>query len=77
MESSKTDCSRLIYKLGDIQYFDFNRSGPLSSVYLKLVNGDIRINVSKLRLQELQDEIDKLKIRKQRNSHTKQIKKMS
>ena len=77
MESSKTDCSRLIYKSGDIQYFDFNRFGPLSSVYLKLVNGDIRINVSKLRLQELQDEIDKLKIRKQRNSHTKQIKKMS
>ena len=77
MESSKTDCSRLIYKSGDIQYFDFNRFGPLSSVYLQLVNGDIRINVSKLRLQELQDEIDKLKIRKQRNSHTKQIKKMS
>ena len=77
MESSKTDCSRLIYKSGDIQYFDFNRFGPLSSVYLKLVNGDIRINVSKLRLQELQDGIDKLKIRKQRNSHTKQIKKMS
>ena len=77
MESSKTDCSRLIYKSGDIQYFDFHRFGPLSSVYLKLVNGDIRINVSKLRLQELQDGIDKLKIRKQRNSHTKQIKKMS
>ena len=77
MESSKTDCSRLIYKSGDIQYFDFNRFGPLSSVYLKLLNGDIRINVSKLRLQELQDGIDKLKIRKQRNSHTKQIKKMS
>ena len=60
MESSKTDYSKLIYKSSDNQYFDFNRFGPLSSVYLKLVNGSIGINVLKLRLQEFQDEIDKL-----------------
>ena len=60
MESSKTDYSKLIYKSSDNQYFDFNRFGPLSSVYLKLVNGNIGINVLKLRLQEFQDEIDKL-----------------
>ena len=60
MESSKTDYSKLIYKSSDNQYFDFNRFGPLSSVYLKLVNGSIGINILKLRLQEFQDEIDKL-----------------
>ena len=60
MESSKTDYSKLIHKSSDNQYFDFNRFGPLSSVYLKLVNGNIGINVLKLRLQEFQDEIDKL-----------------
>ena len=60
MESSKTDYSKLIQKSSDNQYFDFNRFGPLSSVYLKLVNGSIGINVLKLRLQEFQDEIDKL-----------------
>ena len=60
MESSKTDYSKLIYKSSDNQYFDFNRFGPLSSVYLKLGNGSIGINVLKLRLQEFQDEIDKL-----------------
>ena len=43
MESSKIDYSKLIYKSGDNEYFDFNRSGRLSSVYLKLVNGDIGI----------------------------------
>ena len=64
MESSKTDYSKLIYKSGDSQYFNFNRFAPLSSVYLKLVNRDTGINVLKLRLQEFQDEIDKLTIKK-------------
>ena len=45
IESSKTAYSKLIYKSGDNQYFDFNRFVPLSSVYLKLVNRDIGINV--------------------------------
>ena len=75
MESSKTDCSRLIYKSGDIQYFDFNRFGPLSSVYLKLVNGSIGINVLKLRLQEFQDEIDKLINKKTKKEPCKRSKK--
>ena len=60
IEGSKIDYPKLIYKSSDNQYFDFNKSGPLSSVYLKLVNGDIGINVLKLRLQEFRDEIDKL-----------------
>ena len=75
MESSKTAYSKLIYKSGDNQYFDFNRFVPLSSVYLKLVNRDIGINVWKLRLQEFQDEIDKLTINKTKKDPYKTNKK--
>ena len=75
MESSKTDYSKLIYKSGDSQYFDFNRFAPLSSVYLKLVNRDIGINVLKLRLQEFQDEIDQLTIKKTKKDPYKTNKK--
>ena len=60
IESSKIDYSKLIYKSSDNQYFDFNRFRPLSSVYLKLVNGGIGINVLKWRLKEFKDDIDKL-----------------
>ena len=75
MESSKTDYSKLIYKSGDSQYFNFNRFAPLSSVYLKLVNRDTGINVLKLRLQEFQDEIDKLTIKKTKKDPYKTNKK--
>ena len=65
----------MIYKSGDNQYFDFNKSGPLSSVYLQLVNGDIGINVLKLRLQEFRDEIDKLIKKKTKKKPCKKNKK--
>ena len=39
--------------------------------YLKLINGSIGINVAKLIMKEFQNDIDRLKKRKQRNSHTK------
>ena len=48
------------------QYFDFTRFGPLSSVYLKLVNGSIGINVVKLKLKGFKNEIDSLKRKKAR-----------
>ena len=51
MESSKFDYSKLLYRSGDNEYFDFTRFRPLLSVYLKLVNGSIGINVVKLKLK--------------------------
>ena len=53
-----------MYRSVDIEYFEFTRFGPLSSVYLKLVNGSIGINFAKLKLKELKNEIDCLKRKK-------------
>ena len=54
LERSETNYSKLVYKSGDNKYFDFNftRFGPLSSFYLKLMNGDIGINVVKLNMKK-------------------------
>ena len=76
MEGNKIDYYQLMYRSGDNQYFDFNKFGPLSSFYLKLVNGNAGINVAKLNMNEFKNEIDGLKKRKQRNRRRKQIKKM-
>ena len=62
MEGNKTDYySKLVYRSGDNEYFDFARFGQLSSFYLKLRNGSIGINVAKLKLKEFKNEIDSLK----------------
>ena len=76
MEGNKIDYYQLMYRSGDNQYFDFNKFGTLSSFYLKLVNGNVGINVAKLNMNEFKNEIDGLKKRKQRNRRRKQIKKM-
>ena len=58
MESNKIDYSKLVYKSGDKKYFDFTRFGPLSSFYLKLINGNIGNNVVKLNMKKLKKEIN-------------------
>ena len=50
MERSEINYSKLVYKSGDNKHFDFNRFGPLSSFYLKLMNGDIGMDVVKLNM---------------------------
>ena len=60
MERSKFNYSKLLYKSGDNEYFDFTRFGPLSSLYLKLINGDISTNAAKLSIKEFKNEIDRL-----------------
>ena len=64
MERSEINYSKLVYKSGDKKYFDFNRCGLLSSFYLKLMNGDICIDVVKLNMEEVKKEIDRLEKKK-------------
>ena len=64
MQCSKIDYSKLVYKSGDNQYFDFNKFGSLSNIYLRLINRNIGINVIKLNIEEFRDEIDKLEKKK-------------
>ena len=47
MEVSKINYSKLVYRTGGNVYFDFARSGTLSSFYLKLINGNIGNSVAK------------------------------
>ena len=47
-----------------ITNFMITKFGPLSSFYLKLMNGDIGINAAKLNMKEFEDEIDRLKNKK-------------
>ena len=61
MDSSKIDYSKLMYRSGDNGYFNFDRFGPVSSFYLKLINGNIGINVAKLNMKKFKNEIDRLK----------------
>ena len=61
MEGSKTDYSKLVYRSGDNEYFDFTRFGSLSCFYLKLLNGSFGINVAKLKLKEFKNDMDSLK----------------
>ena len=60
MEGNKIDYSRLVYKSGDKKYFDLT----LSSFYLKLINGNIDINVVKLNMKEFKKEINRLEKKK-------------
>ena len=64
MEGSKIDYSKLMSRSGNNKYFDFTRFGLLSSFYLKLINGNIGINVAKLNMKEFKNEIDRLKRKK-------------
>ena len=75
MEGSQIDYSKLVYRSGDNEYFDFTRFGPLSSFYLKLINGSTGINVAKLKLKELQNDINSLKRKKVKNQLYKTNKK--
>ena len=52
MERSEINYSKLAYKSGDNNYFNFTRFGLLSSFYLKLMNEDIGIDVVKLNMEE-------------------------
>ena len=74
MEGSKIDYSKLLYKSVDNEYFDFTRFGPLSSFHLRLITGDIGINVAKLSIKEFENKTERLEKRKQENSSTKKIK---
>ena len=64
MEGSKIGYSKLVYRSGDNEYFDFTRFRLLSSFYLKLINANIGINVAKLNMKEFKNEIDRLKRKK-------------
>ena len=77
MERSETNYSKLVYKSDDNKYFDFGftRFGPLSSFYLKLMNGDIGVNVVKLNMKKFKKEIDMLE-KKKTKKRTIQIQKM-
>ena len=43
MKGSKIDYTKMVYRSGDNDYFDFTRFGPLSGFYLKLINGSINV----------------------------------
>ena len=75
MEGSKIDYSKLVYKSGDNEYFDFTRFRLLSSFYLKLINGDISINIVKLNMKEFKNEICRLEKKKTRKQQYKKKKK--
>ena len=75
MEGSKIDYSKLVYRSGDNQYFDFNWFGTFSSIYLKLINGNIGINVAKLNIEDFRDEIDRLERTKAKKELYKRNKK--
>ena len=64
MQGSGIDYYKLVYKSGDNEHIDFTRFGPLSSFYLKLINGNIGINVAKLNMKKFKNDIDKIKRKK-------------
>ena len=61
MDGNKIDYSKFVYRSDDNDLFDFTKFGPLSSFYLKFVNGNIGNNVAKLSMNEFKNEIDRLK----------------
>ena len=75
MEGSEISYSKLVYRSDDNEYFDFTRFVPLSSVYLKLVNENIGINVVKLKLKEFKNGMNSRKIKKAMNQSYKLNKK--
>ena len=58
-----------------ISILTFKKTGPLSSIYLKLINENIGINVVKLNIEEFKDEIDKLEKKKAKKESYKRNKK--
>ena len=64
MEGNKIDYSKLVYRSGDNEYFDFTRFGLLSSFYLKLINANTGISVTKLNMKEFKNDVDRLKKKK-------------
>ena len=58
-----------------ISILTLKKTGLLSSVYLKLINEDIGINVVKLNIEEFKDEIDKLEKKKAKKESYKRNKK--
>ena len=74
-EGNKFDYSKLVYKSDDNRYFNFTRFGPLSSFYLKLVNGNIGIDVVKLNIKEFRDEIERTEGKKAKKEPYKTNKK--
>ena len=65
---------KLVCWPSDNEYFDFTEFGPLSSFYLKLMNGNIGINVAKLNMKEVENRIDSLKRKKAKKSTYKKNK---
>ena len=52
IKGSKIDYSKLVYRSGYNNYFDFARFGSLSRFYLSLMNNRIGINLAKLNIKE-------------------------
>ena len=77
MGGSKNDYSKFTYKSGDNVFFDFNRFGPLSCFYLRLMNRNISINNAKVSLREFKNGMDRLIKKKTRKLAYKKITKMS
>ena len=75
MEGSKIDYSKLVCRSDDNEYFDFTWFEPLSSFYLKLIDGNIGINIAKLKLKEFKNEVDSLKRKKSKKQSYKTNKK--
>ena len=50
----------MVHRSSD-EHLNFARFGPLSSFYLKLINGSIGINVAKSKLKEFNNKIDSIK----------------
>ena len=76
-EGSKNDYSKLTYKSCDNVFFDFNRSGPLSCFYLRLMNRNISINNAKVSLREFKNGMERLIKKETRKLAYKKITKMS
>ena len=75
MKRSEIDYSKMVYKSGNNKYFDFNRFGPLSNFYLRLMNGNIGNNAAKLSIEEFRNEIYMLKNKKAKKELYKRNKK--
>ena len=77
MAGSKIDYSNLVYRSGDNKYFNFAEFGLISSFYLRLMNNKIGINLAKLNMKEFKYRIDEIFLKKQKEQHTNNLKKIS
>ena len=67
LEGKEIGYNNLVYKSGDNEYFDFGKYGPLSSLYLRLVEGNISFKKAKLSLKEFIAEMNRLEKKKAKN----------